>query len=265
MRDGSGIALPKLKGALSCQRAMVVLVISSAHSAIFYPKVVIISTFAAARSTCVYDSSDDGLREARLHNAAHSAVKSPKNHGSRGLAARLQTSKCVCPPGRERRAWMGYIDDAQKQEEISREIASLSQLSRPNLKQRWRDLYGTEPPLKISRNLMLRAVAYRIQERAFGGIKPLTRRLLEQIANELDGRRQRGGAPRATVPAGTVLLREWQGRSHHVTVLDEGVLYQRKRYRSLSEVAQVITGARWSGPLFFGLKRRGEEKADAAL
>lgn len=160
---------------------------------------------------------------------------------------------------------MGHIDDVQEQGEISREIAGLLQLGRPDLKQRWRDLYGTEPPQKISRNLLLRAVAYRIQERELGGIKPSTRRLLEQVANELDGRRPKRVARRARVPAGTVLLREWQGRSHHVTVLDEGVLYQRKRYRSLSEVAQVITGARWSGPLFFGLKRRGEEKADAAL
>lgn len=176
--------------------------------------------------------------------------------------------RAMCVSARKREAGMDgvyrYIDDAQKQEEISREIAGLLQLGRLDLKQRWRALYGTEPPRKISRALLLRAVAYRIQEQAFGGMKPSTRRLLERIANEIDALRPERTASRSSILPGTILLREWQGRSHHVTVLDEGVLYQKRRYRSLSEVARGITGARWSGPLFFGLKRRNEEKADAA-
>jgi hypothetical protein len=142
---------------------------------------------------------------------------------------------------------------------LGRELTALSALSIAHLKSRWRSLYGTEPPKAISRELLTRAVAYRLQERAFGGLKPSTRRLLERIAQGGSSPQTCVVPPRRTAP-GTVLIREWQGRSHRVAVLDDGgVLYNQTRYRSLSEVARVITGARWSGPLFFGLRGRTKE------
>jgi hypothetical protein len=139
----------------------------------------------------------------------------------------------------------------------TQELAALSALSVKHLKDRWRSLYGTQAPSRISRELLTRAIAYRLQERAFDGLKPSTRRLLERIAEGGLSSQMRVASHR-TAP-GTVLLREWQGASHQVAVLDDGVVYRGRRYNSLSEVARVITGTRWSGPLFFGLKGRAKE------
>jgi hypothetical protein len=148
----------------------------------------------------------------------------------------------------------------ESNEAISRKLASLKSLAIKELKQQWRSLYGCEPPHRVSRELLTRAVAYRIQEKAFGGLKPSTRRLLERLGSDLRCGRPLNLAPAAPASAGTVLMRDWQGATHEVKVLDRGVLYKRKRYRSLSEVARLITGSRWSGPLFFGLRRKGQEK-----
>ena len=140
-----------------------------------------------------------------------------------------------------------------KPDELYGELASVPALGPERLKERWRILYGTEPPPRISEDLLRRAIAYRLQERAFGGLKPSTRRLLQRITEDA---RPRSSSTTATrkLSAGAVLIREWQGTSHQVTVLEDGVLFRGKRHRSLSEVARKITGNRWSGPLFFGLK-----------
>ena len=132
---------------------------------------------------------------------------------------------------------------------LADELQALPLLSRHALAEKWGALYGAPPPPRTSRSLMIRAVAYRLQERAYGGLSPATRRILA-------GLREAGSVepkPRA-LRSGTVLLREWQGAMHRVTVIQDGVIYGGKRYRSLSEVARVITGSRWSGPRFFGLK-----------
>jgi DUF2924 family protein len=132
---------------------------------------------------------------------------------------------------------------------LANELRALPRLSRHALAGKWGALYGAPPPPRTSRSLMIRAVAYRLQERAYGGLSPATRRFLV-------GLKEAGSVqpmPRA-LRSGTVLLREWQGVTHRVTVIEDGVIYSGKRYRSLSEVARVITGSRWSGPRFFGLK-----------
>jgi len=144
-------------------------------------------------------------------------------------------------------------------DQLSREIAALSALSVRHLKDRWRSVYGTEPSGRISRELLTRALAYRLQERALGGLKPSTRRLLDRIGEgRSSSQLMRFVSHRKTAP-GTVLVREWRGASHRVSVLDDGVIYRGRRYQSLSEVARLITGTRWSGPLFFGLKQRPKE------
>ena len=145
-------------------------------------------------------------------------------------------------------------------ETIRLRLASLKACSITELKEQWRALYSSEPPHRVSRELLTRAVAYRIQEQAFGGLKPSTRRLLERLASDARCGRSLKLAPPAPASAGTVLMRDWQGTTHEVKVLDRGVLYKRKRYRSLSEVARLITGSRWSGPLFFGLRSNRQEE-----
>ena len=144
----------------------------------------------------------------------------------------------------------------KSREAISRELASLGSLPIKELKQQWRSLYSSEPPHRISRELLIRAVAYRIQEQVRGGLKPSTRRLLIRLANDARGGRPLKFVPAAPASAGTVLMREWHGVTHEVRVLDRGVLYKRRRYRSLTEVAKLITGAHWNGPQFFGLRSK---------
>jgi hypothetical protein len=142
---------------------------------------------------------------------------------------------------------------------LSCEIAALFDLGVSELKDRWRSIYGTEPPPRSSRKLLLSAIAYRIQEQVFGGLKPSVRRLLERTFEDAGSHRVPHKRPVTRASVGTILIRDWQGKSHHVTVLDRGVLYRKKNYRSLSQVARVITGCRWSGPLFFGLRGRTKE------
>lgn len=138
---------------------------------------------------------------------------------------------------------------------LADELVRLPSLERAELVECWRQVYQSDPPFNISRPLMLRAIAYQMQVVALGGMKPSTRRYLAAIANGSEGKTF--SAPKQ-MKAGTRLLREWHGVTHEVLVLENGVQYQGKLYRSLSQVAQLITGAKWSGPLFFGLK---QEKA----
>ena len=129
------------------------------------------------------------------------------------------------------------------------ELAQLPGLDRETLITRWAALYGRAPPSRISRSLLIRAVAYKLQDRAFGGLSPAHRRAL---AGDLStSSRKREARP------GTVLVREWHGVTHQVTVIEEGVVYRSKLHRSLSEVARLISGSRWSGPAFFGLRKAG--------
>ena len=137
---------------------------------------------------------------------------------------------------------------------LTDELAELRGLDATALKQRWRVLYRTDAPAHIGQALLLQAIAYRLQERALGGLKRSTRRLLERIAEDNVRRRSPTETPTMSVAPGTVLIREWHGVSHRVTVLADGVQLRGTRYRSLSAVARKITGSRWSGPRFFGLR-----------
>ncbi len=138
---------------------------------------------------------------------------------------------------------------------IQRKIDALRALDRPALRTLWGEAFGGRPPKRASRDLLLRALAYHVQARAAGGLRPVTRRRLVRAAKDLGSGRTPTATPSA-IKAGTRLLREWQGVIHEVIVLEEGVRYRGQAWRSLSAVAREITGARWSGPLFFGLKER---------
>src|SRR5262249_32028203 len=145
---------------------------------------------------------------------------------------------------------------------LSHQIAALRHATRAGLKDRWRELYGTEPPRRISRDLLVRALAYRIQELALGGLKPSTRRLLAKSAADASARRHIRVQPDGVLKPGIVLLREWHGTQHQVIVREDGIVFRGKPYKSLSEVAFRITGTRWSGPRFFGQKSNREERGD---
>jgi hypothetical protein len=136
-------------------------------------------------------------------------------------------------------------------------VAALKTLPIRTLKQQWRDLFDSEPP-PYNRRFLEHRLAYRIQELAYGGLKRETIERLRAIAEDLDGgdpARRRRPANDRPMP-GTRLIREYQGVEHCVTVRDEDFDYQGRPYRSLSAVARAITGTRWNGLIFFGLKNR---------
>ena len=139
-------------------------------------------------------------------------------------------------------------------EAFSAEIAGLSKLGIDDLRERGKALFGKALSREIGRSFLTRAIAYHLQERAYGGLKPSTLRLLARVAEQT----ATGSSPKKPqirkAQSGTVLIREWQGNAHRVTMLDDGVSFNGKHYRSLSEVAREITGSRWSGPRFFGLR-----------
>ena len=140
---------------------------------------------------------------------------------------------------------------------IPARLAALKRATTPDLKAQWRDLFDSEPP-PFNRRYLESRLAYRIQELAYGGLKPETVRRLERLGEELDGGDRKKSRVRAdTMPiAGTRLIREWQGVEYVVTVTTDGFEWQGRPYKSLSAIARAITGTRWNGWVFFGLKNR---------
>jgi hypothetical protein len=136
--------------------------------------------------------------------------------------------------------------------EAARRLEALCDLTPDELRKEWRRLYRSQPP-RLSRDLLVRAIAYRIQELRYGGLSKATHRkfaaLVEARESGVDA--TINGAQR--IRAGALLVREWNGRTHTVTVGEDGFCYAGRNYRSLSAIAREITGARWSGPRFFGV------------
>ncbi len=146
-------------------------------------------------------------------------------------------------------------------EDLAQTLRELPGWNRAALIKQWRNLHGMEPPSGLSQIMLVRAVAYGLQEAAEGGLSPALRRRLRQIAEDYAAGRAFGSAPHPPlkIKPGTRLLRTWHGVTHTVTVLETGVLWNDVPCRSLSEVAYRITGSKWSGPLFFGLKKGARE------
>jgi Protein of unknown function (DUF2924) len=148
---------------------------------------------------------------------------------------------------------------------LPKQLAQLSELDPEELRKTWLSSFGSNPPPRLRPSLMIRAIAYRLQEKAFGGIRPETRRLLEKVAQDaIAGHPGSTTAGKIRLQPGSMLVREWHGSKHQVSVLKDGFLYRSKRYCSLSEIARSITGTRWSGPLFFGLKSSRTERTHGA-
>ena len=136
-------------------------------------------------------------------------------------------------------------------------LARLKTTPTPDLKRQWRDLFDKEPP-PYNRKFLESRLAYRIQELTYGGLKPETIARLEALGEQLDGwnvvtRRMRVDDRPIS---GTRLIREWQGIEHCVTVRDDEYEWQGRPFKSLSSVARAITGTRWNGWIFFGLKNQ---------
>jgi hypothetical protein len=148
--------------------------------------------------------------------------------------------------------------------DVDAEVAALNDLSRDDLAERWRKAYGYPPPKGIRRDFLQRAAAWHIQAKRLGSLSPEARRLLR--AAMINAKKQllmaESGAaavepeiakPRKRLSPGMRLVREWNGRSHVVDVLEEGFAFEGRLHKSLTAIAQQITGTHWSGPRFFGL------------
>lgn len=133
------------------------------------------------------------------------------------------------------------------------EIARLEQLTLGALREEWRRIHQTSPPRRLSRDMLLRGISYKLQERIFGGLSKVVRRSLQVSGSSTVSSPATERQPRSMFKQGTRLVREWHGVTHTVVVLENGVEWRGKHYRSLSVVAREITGAHWSGPRFFGL------------
>jgi hypothetical protein len=143
-----------------------------------------------------------------------------------------------------------------KENAVTLLLAQLPEMDRIELRQHWRELFGREPSPGMRRNHMIPILAYRAQEKAFGGLKESTVRMLRELALGIASEAHAAYRPKT----GTRYVREHNGKLHEVTVLDDGFEYEGESYRSLTEIAKVITGTKWSGPVFFGLKGKKQTK-----
>ena len=139
--------------------------------------------------------------------------------------------------------------------ELRNRLTLLPTMSKAQLLELWQELYGKTPPPKIRRELMVPFLAYRMQEKQYGGLKTSTRSELRLIARQLESKPSVQLRIRTRIKPGTRLCRQWRGKMHEIFVTESGYEYQGARYRSLSELARKITGTRWSGPAFFGLRK----------
>ena len=139
--------------------------------------------------------------------------------------------------------------------ELSQKLAALNDLTAPQLRAEWRRLYRGQPP-RLSRDLLVRSIAYRIQELAHGGLSKAMRRKILALTKVLQSNGSIEPDDGLNLRPGARLVREWRGRTHTVRVSEDGFEYDGKPYSSLSKIAHAITGAHWSGPRFFGLKRK---------
>ncbi len=150
-------------------------------------------------------------------------------------------------------------------DQIAKRLADLPTLSRVALRDLWKQLFDASPPPKLRRNLMIPILAYRLQEQAFGSLSAGSGSRLRHLSRAFE-RDSDSTIPSALqIRPGTRLVRQWRDQVHLVNVEANGYEYQGARYRSLSEIARLITGTRWSGPLFFGIKNeQGSSKLKEA-
>jgi len=133
---------------------------------------------------------------------------------------------------------------------VDEQIEALRSLGTAELRHEWQRVWR-EPPPRLGHDLLRRGIAWKLQEQAYGGLPRGAARELERLARLVERGRPLG--LERVAKSGTRLVRQWRGRTFHVAVMDDGYLFDDRRYTSLSQIAQVITGTKWSGPRFFGL------------
>ena len=147
---------------------------------------------------------------------------------------------------------------------MEEEIGRLPDLPYSELKERWQKLFGAAAPKHISRQLLVKAIAYRMREKVLGGLSPETKRRLREIAAAISEGREDSLYMGPRVKPGTRLVRAWQGKTHIVDVLPDGFAWDGAKHSSLSAIAKAITGTNWNGYVFFGVKRRAAHNKHAA-
>jgi hypothetical protein len=138
--------------------------------------------------------------------------------------------------------------------DLIRKIATLPDLDKAQLLKVWSENFSQGPPAKLRKEIMVPVLAYRMQEREFGGLSHAARKRLKEIAQSLRKEKPSNDIPIPNQVAGTRLIRSWHGQVHEVLATDRGYEYRGTNYGSLSKIAREITGTRWSGPAFFGTK-----------
>ena len=152
----------------------------------------------------------------------------------------------------------GRRSDASSEDAVAVRLQALAEMDYDALRAEWRRLYRTQAPKRVARDLLMLGVAWKIQERAYGGLGAATKRRLANLAKTMEQDGDLARSRVARLKPGARLVREWRGETHTVIVLEDGFEWQGKRWRSLSVIAREITESHWSGPRFFGLNGKAE-------
>jgi hypothetical protein len=145
---------------------------------------------------------------------------------------------------------------------VEDELDRLAVMPIAQLRIRYREVFRSDPPKAFGPDLLRRSIAHRIQEKAYGGLSRPAQRLLDQAMKAFAAKPNGKIVLPRRIKPGSVLVREWKGTSHRVTVLADGFVYDGDTYSNLSEIAVLITGTRWNGPRFFGLRSKTQESGD---
>jgi hypothetical protein len=145
------------------------------------------------------------------------------------------------------------------QNDCSKQLAELENKPSAALRNLWQELIGNSAPTSLRREVLIPILAYKLQERAYGGLKASTRTHLRRLSASLAANKSAPLTRGCRFKPGTRLIREWRGETHEVTIHSSGYQYRGKDFATLSEIANLITGARWSGPLFFGTKSSSKQ------
>ncbi|MBM6595335.1 DUF2924 domain-containing protein [Microvirga pudoricolor] len=149
------------------------------------------------------------------------------------------------------------------EEELAAEIAGLKDRSLDELKRRYLEVRGVALPKFMRRSLMTRAVEHALREQVYGGLKPAAQKHLDRLVRQIVPAHEKPPPkPNRKIRSGTRLIREWQGTVHEVMVSGDRYIWKGESYRSLSEIARLITGTRWNGWVFFGLKKTAQKNAE---
>ncbi len=142
---------------------------------------------------------------------------------------------------------------------LAEQLAAMPSMDIAKLITTWESVLKEPAPKHLRKQILLPLLVYKLQERTHGGPSPELKLRLRKLAKSFESNPEKAAAPQLNIKPGTRLIRKWQGTAHHVTVSEKGFEYKGQRYKSLSQIARSITGTRWSGPLFFGLKQTAKE------